>query len=450
MNIPIFITMLFTLQLFYWIVGRRASKNIGGKEDYFLAGKNVRLFPLMMSFLAALVGGGVVLGAAEEAYRFGWAVLLYPFGAALGLIVLGLGVGRRLAGFQVPTIAAIFEVVYESKRLRQAASILSIVTLFMILVAQIIASNKFLVGLGISSPPLFVLFWAFVIFYTAQGGLRAVIATDIVQAALFTIVFIACFLFVVFSNPEGVFVEHPGTISAVSSKLSGWLLMPLLFIVTEQDMGQRCFAGGSPQIISRATFIAGGIMMVICIVPVYFGVLARALNIEIPLGGSVLMAAIVATTSPWIATFVGCAILAAVISTASSLINSISSNIFSDFTEISNIAIVRKITMAISFGAIFSAFFFDNIIDILVQSFELSISCLFVPIAFALFNKKGRFLAALFAFACGGFGFILFRLVPQPIPGEILSIFLSFAGYGFGWMVESRKKIENSLIEEIQ
>src|ERR1700728_3707087 len=108
MSLPIFIFMLFGLQLFYWFVGRRASKGLNTQEDYFLAGKSVKLFPLMMTFLATQVGGGVVLGAAEEAYKFGWPVLFYPLGASLGLITLGLGIGRRLASFQVGTVSQIF------------------------------------------------------------------------------------------------------------------------------------------------------------------------------------------------------------------------------------------------------------------------------------------------------------------------------------------------------
>ena len=248
MNISIFITLLFGLQCFYWVVGKRASRNLGGQEDYFLAGKAVRLFPLMMTFLATQVGGGVVLGAAEEAYRFGWPVILYPFGAALGLILLGAGIGRKLAQFPVTTIAQIFEVVYRSTPLRRIASTLSVISLFMILVAQIIASSKFLVSLGFTNTPLLILFWAIVILYTAQGGLRAVISTDKVQAAFFSFVFLLCFGFVLYSNPSISTLPLPQLehLIPVSSKLCGWLLMPLFFMVIEQDMGQRCFAGASP------------------------------------------------------------------------------------------------------------------------------------------------------------------------------------------------------------
>lgn len=272
MNIYVFIILLFSLQIFYWMVGKKASKNLNTYSDYFLAGKNVRLWPLMMTFLATQVGGGLVLGAADEAYKFGWSVLFYPLGASLGLILLGSGVGHKLSRFKVSTVAQIFEVVYASPTLKKVASFLSVISLFMILVAQIIASSKFLASIGVSNNSLFVAFWAIVIIYTVQGGLRAVISTDIVQALFFSLVFLFCFGFVLFDQPVLSSLQMPEwvMVSSVSSKMCGWLLMPLMFMVIEQDMGQRCFAGDSPKIVSRASLIAGVLTMVICVVPVFF------------------------------------------------------------------------------------------------------------------------------------------------------------------------------------
>lgn len=439
MNISIFVSLLFLLQLLYWIIGRRASKDLNNKEDYFLAGKNVRLFPLTMTFLATQVGGGIILGAADAAYLFGWPVFLYPFGVALGLILLGSGIGRRLAGFQVSTVAQIFEVVYQSVMLRRIASTLSVVSLFMILVAQIIASNKFLVGLGLSNTPLFIAFWAIVIIYTAQGGLKAVISTDLAQATFFSAVFLFCFGYVLYSDSSISSLPLPQleNFTHVSSKLCGWLLMPLLFMVIEQDMGQRCFAGASPKIVSKAALLAGIGTMIICVVPVFFGSLASATGLEIPKGGSVLMASIAKTTNPWITALVGCAILAAIISTATSLINAISSNLSNDFKlpvlqQAGTMRMVQGITCAISIAAIFFAFYFDNIVDLLIQSYELSVSCLFIPIFIALFKKQGNFLAALISMLFGAMGFILFRIAPIDFPKEIASILLSLFGYGCG------------------
>lgn len=436
MNIPLFVSLLFCLQFFYWCVGRHAAKNLAGEKDYFLAGKNVRLFPLMMTFLATQVGGGIVLGAADEAYRFGWPVLLYPLGAAFGLILLGSGLGRKLAAFKVSTVAQIFEVVYDSVGLRKVAATLSVVSLFMILVAQIIASSKFLVSLGIDNSLLFIAFWSIVIIYTSHGGLKSVIATDVVQATFFSMVFLFCFIWVLFSHPSAAAIQMPQVeqFANVSSKLCGWILMPLLFMVIEQDMGQRCFAGASPRIVSQASLLAGICTMVVCVVPVFFGSLCGAADFEVPRGGSVLMTAIEKTTTPWMTALVGCAVLAAVVSTATSLINAISSNISSDFDlslfrRVDSMRLVKIITGIISSGAIFFAFYYDNIVDLLIQSYELSVSCLFVPLLMALLKNRGNFISAFMAILCGAVGFVLFRLYPIHFSKELLSILFSALGF---------------------
>lgn len=441
MNITLFISLLFGLQILYWLVGRRAAKNLQEKQDYFLAGKSVRLFPLMMTFLATQVGGGIVLGAADEAYMYGWPVLLYPMGAALGLILLGLGIGRRLSRFEVTTVAQIFEVVYRSAMLKRVASLLSIISLFMILVAQIIASSKFLASLGFSSIPLFIAFWAIVILYTAQGGLKAVISTDMLQAGFFTLIFLFCFICVAIQDPTTLQLSKIQGFAAVSSKLWGWLLMPLFFMVIEQDMGQRCFAGATPRVVSQASLLAGIGTLLVCVVPVFFGALARAKGLIIPPGASVLMTAVTTMTNPWISAIVGCAILAAIISTATSLINAISSNLANDFNflqRVGRIRLVQAMTGLISIAALLFAFQFNNIVDLLIQSYELSVSCLFVPIFIALFKKEGSFFAALLSVIFGATSFLLLRIYPLDFPKEILSLFLSVIGYICGEIYAKR------------
>lgn len=97
--------------------------------------------------------------------------------------------------------------------------------------------------------------------------------------------------------------------------------------------------------------------------------------------------------------------------------------------------VVKAITCSISFCAIFFAFYFDNIVDVLIQSYELSVSCLFIPVMMALFKKRASFLAACFAIVLGSFGFIIFRIYPIDFPKEIVSILLSLLGYAFGNLV---------------
>ncbi|MFN4174517.1 MAG: sodium:solute symporter family transporter, partial [Parachlamydiaceae bacterium] len=231
MNIPLFIALLFSLQILYWLVGRRSSKEVSEVKDYFLAGKQVAFFPLMMTFLATQVGGGVILGSSDEAYKYGWQVIFYPLGAALGLMLLGSGIGKKLAELPVATVAEIFEWSYGSKTLKKAASLLSVISLFMILVAQIVASSKFLISMGFENRALFILFWAIVILYTTQGGLKAVISTDLVQAAFFSIIFVFATGYVMLDTKV---VSIPlNEMPDIGDKLYGWLLMPLLFMFIE-------------------------------------------------------------------------------------------------------------------------------------------------------------------------------------------------------------------------
>src|SRR4051812_25882927 len=114
MDTTVFVGVLALLQLICLWAGKRASNNLRNQQDYFLAGKEVRFFPLLMTFVATQIGGGLVLGAAQEAYQFGWSVLLYPLGACLGFVVLALGIGKKLARFSVSTVAELLEVVYGS------------------------------------------------------------------------------------------------------------------------------------------------------------------------------------------------------------------------------------------------------------------------------------------------------------------------------------------------
>lgn len=459
MDFALFLFFMFGLQFFYWMIGKRASKELNNQEDYYLAGRGVPFLPLMLTFLATQVGGGTVLGAAEEAYRYGWLVMLYPLGAALGLIGLGCGIGRALASFKVTTVAQILEVVYGSKYLRQYASLLSVLSLFMILVGQIIASHKFLVSLGIINTPLFILFWGIVIVYTVQGGLKAVIATDCAQAAVFSSIFFVVFAFVWWTVPDlpSVSVPTGEELEIVSPKLVGWLLMPLLFMFIEQDMGQRCFAATSRQVVSKSSLCAGIGTLLVCVVPVFLGCYAREQGLEVPPGGSALMTGVAAATNPWLAALAGCAVLAAIISTATSLINAISSNLSSDFelsrlTQANPLSVSKGITALISIGAIFSAFAFDNIVDLLIQSYELSVFSLFVPIAFGLWRKRGHAPSAMLSMAFGTTGFFIFQFVPAPLSKEIICIALSLLGYGCGelWTLASKVYFQEVSYETIE
>lgn len=418
MNIPLFVILIFLLQGACFVVGLISARRERGKAGYFLVSRKMGFVPLTMTLIATLIGGGSTLGAAEEAYRHGWIIILYPLGGSLGFILLASGLSTRLNRYKVSTIAQIMGVAYKSDTLKKVASLLSMIALMAILVGQIIAARKFMHTLGVTSEVLFLGFWAIVILYTAWGGLRAVASTDVLQGLFFIIVFGFCATQVPTENQPHEYIYD-------FNKFCNWLLMPMLFMIIEQDVGQRSFAAVSQKTFSAAAITAAVVSLLISLVPISFGLLAT----EVPLGSSVLITAIM-QLNPIMGAFAGCAILAAIVSTADSEINAISSNLSQDFTAKLPLSTVKGLTIALSCVAFFLSYLFHNIIDVIIVSFELSVYCLFVPIIMALYRTKLPKRAAIVSMIAGGVTFFILKLTGfEAIPHPIVALGASLAGF---------------------
>jgi SSS family solute:Na+ symporter len=371
-------------------------------------------------------------------------------GSALGFLLLALGLGKRMYQFNVSTVAQLFEVVYQSIGLKRIASMLSIISLFMIFVGQVLASKKFLIGIGFDQNLLFAAFWSIVVVYTVMGGLQAVVATDIVQASFFILVFTCSFFFALRSDTYELSTLVSNGLDQTafffdSEKFCGWLLMPLLFMAIEQDMGQRCFAAKSGKTVSLAAASAAILLLTICLIPIFFGIIGKTSELTVENGGSILMAVATKTTNPIFAALIGSAIIAAIISTADSLINAISSNVIQDFNlgfKGQQVLASRLITVIIAVAGFVVSSYFNNIVDILILSYELSISCLFVSVFAAMIRRKGTMLSAALSMALGGLGFILFRAYPIILPKEIASLILSSVGFVVGELIARVLKAE--------
>lgn len=430
MNILFFITLLSSLILASIWLGKRAAAKTKTHEDYFLMGRGIRVIPLAMTLLATQVGGGALMGAAEEAYVRGWSVLFYPLGMVIGLLALGLGYGAKMRALNLTTVPEIFEKIYGSIRLRKIASLLSIASLFFILVGQAIAARKFFFAIGLNGNVLFILFWSVLIIYTVMGGLRAVVNTDILQAGFILAAFgIACFCTWT-QTTSFTAVQTPAVLSQESAPWLTWLLMPFFFMLIEQDMGQRCFAAKNPQTVTVAALLSSLLLLAVSFAPIYFGTLAAKLGIPVEEGSSVLVTSVKAFTNPLIAAVLICAILMAIVSTADSLLCSISSNIACDFTFFKRSLLAsRAITCFAGLATLILAFFFNNVVSMLMFSYELSVQVLFVPVTMAVLSKNPHKHAAIASLLAGFACFVLFRIGSPPFPKEILSPLISFAAF---------------------
>ncbi len=163
----------------------------------------------------------------------------------------------------------------------------------------------------------------------------------------------------------------------------------------------------------------------------------KKLGVNVVAGSSVFMDVMQILTNPTLAAFIACAVLMAILSTAISLLNAVSSNLSQDFDldamkGLQGLQFSRRITAGIGVLAVGGSFYMGEIVDLLIQSYELSVYCLFVPVFLALFKSKGHTLSAWLAFIFGCIGFCLTRFIFFGIPKEVIGLLISAIGYVLG------------------
>ncbi len=108
MNTLLFFAVFAALALFYTILGLLASTRVNTTTDYFLAGRDLGLFPVTMTLVATQIGGGMLLGTSENAYLYGLYGLLYTVGIVLGFLMLAAGFASKLQSLNVATSTEVF------------------------------------------------------------------------------------------------------------------------------------------------------------------------------------------------------------------------------------------------------------------------------------------------------------------------------------------------------
>ena len=442
MNPVLFISIFSLLTIFYFILGLTASKKVKTVGDYFVAGRSLGFMPVTMTLVATQIGSGMLLGTAQQAYEVGLYGLMYTVGMSIGFLILGCGLAGKLQSFKVMTTAELFKTKYNSIFLKRFAAFLAAITMCGLLIGQIIGSKAIITGLGIGNEWIFLSFWLLVIAYTMIGGLHAVVLTDMYQVCYILIVFGAIFLYSLFFDPTQVFSsEAIGSFSQgdlSSSTLMAIVLMPALFSLFEQDLAQRFFASRTKKIAMVSALCASGIMIAFSLVPIYFGMYAKLNNLVVPTGGSPLIPTISALTNEFIVVLAVCGLIAAITSTADSLLNAVTSNIVIGF-GIAETASTKKrllisqiVTLATGAAALIASYWVtQDIIGVMISSYELSVSCLLVPLLFAYFGKNLKKSSAFLSVFFGLAGFILFRIWPIPMK-EIAALGLSLTGYLIG------------------
>ena len=204
---------IYLLGVFFlaWLSSRvrRRREFIG---EYFLGSRNLGLWAFALTFAATSASGGSFMGFPSLVYTHGWVLALwiasYMLVPLVGMGLLGKRVNRLARQSGAVTIPDLIKARFKSETVGMLATLLVLFFMFFYLLAQFKAGSKIMttlledvatyqsavnaVGNAIDGLPwignaepdyvLCLLVFAFsVIVYTAFGGFRAVVWTDVMQ-----------------------------------------------------------------------------------------------------------------------------------------------------------------------------------------------------------------------------------------------------------------------------
>lgn len=389
-------------------IGITTARQVRTSVDYTLAGRNVRWPALLATTAATMVGGGMSIGFVTLVYTIGVAGALVTIGAYISLIVTGLWIAPRLRGLNLTTVGDYFELKF-GKLARLVAVLITINTMFLAVVAQMVAMGKITnTIIGVPYGVALLIGATVTIFYSTAGGLRAVIKTDIIQFIILVIGFGSAAVILI--------TQHGGPLSLVEKvdpkhfQITGvWSTTRVLTFFFTVLLGEmlaapfvaRCFISNS---IKGARWGVGGAgIFLLLFLPLVTLVLGTAAVADPDVNQAVLMAegdAQVAfptlmrdTFHPIFAGVMIAAIIAAVMSSADSCLSCLATVAMEDIyrqikPKASDGRLLRVAQMTTFFTGITTAicaYFFSDIITIIEFMYDFWGSVIVLPFLIGTF-----------------------------------------------------------------
>lgn len=438
-----------------FMVGVVSVRFVKNTEDYLLAGRRLGWVLATAALAATHFGGGFVIGTGAWAYERGLSGVAYAIGVGASLLVLAVVAAGRMRRLGLVTVPDYLEHRYQSRTVRMLGALLSLLAIIGILGAQIWASQGALSLLGLNPTVAALVASGAFITYTAISGLWGATLTDVLQLA---VIFIGIPLValggleaaggwasvqaqVLETSPElaaeGYFhwVGDHGLLLAVA------VIPTIMYTLIGQDFYQRLFAAKSDRIAIVAAVLAGTLLMAYATFPAITGIVARALFSDTIEPSQAIAMVIGEVLGPWSGAIVLGAIIAAILSTADSLLIAGSAHVTHDILEKGlgwtvpekyALWVARLSTVLIGLVALILALNVQAIIELLLMSYTMYAAGVFIPVLLGLYWSKGSRLGALAGILIGSTASILVATEAvsiEPWPPIIIGAMASLLSY---------------------
>ncbi len=238
-----FIVLLFIYLSILVIMGIFDIKKAKTFNDFAVAGKKQKSFPVIMSILATVIGASTTIGIADTTEQIGFPAVWWLWFGSLGLILQSIFISKKVRSLNADTLPSVAGITV-NKAAEIALGIIIVIAWVGVIAGQLVAMNGLVTFLlGKNSKIIFIIIAISVILYTTVGGQISVIKTDIIQFIIIGISVIATFIYLYF------FAAKAGTSGTYDFSLVNEKYRPISLVTQFFIIGGVYFLG--PDIMSR-------------------------------------------------------------------------------------------------------------------------------------------------------------------------------------------------------
>lgn len=427
-------------------IGASASR-IKGLEDFHLAGRGLKLLLLTGTFCATIVGASATLGMAGLGFSKGLPGAWWMLSGTAGLLCLAAFFAERARATGCSTLPELLGSFY-GERARAAAALLIAVSWIGVIAVQIVASGKVLSAVFGGSELLFMAACTAVfVLYTAHGGQKSVVRTDLVQFLI-----IIAGMVVLFSRALAVAGSGPliGQGFPVSAEMGGADVVSMILVVGSAyligpDIFSRLFSAHSPKEAKISAALSALILIPLAFLITSLGVFSRFLYPAVS-PEQAIPVLLTGLLSPWAEGLVAAALLAAFMSSADTSLMTATSILSLDLYKKVNpeaspsrmMKVSRMIVLVIGVAALVLAVSLPTIIQTLLIAYSIFTGGLLMPVIAGFYRERLGLTpsGALFALVGGG-GTAVLMGQRYPLLGFVVSAALLFS---VSWLERLRWK----------
>lgn len=336
-------TVRIVMAILYFVVligiGTYVGKKTKSSSDFATAGRRIGMFVAMCTIVASEWGGGNVMGTASDAYAYGISAYIFPVSMGIGITLLGLLLAKQYWSIEEVSMVGYIRKRY-SRRNQLLATVLMLFSIMLVTGSQFKAGGALASTLFGISPTLAIILFALVVcIYTSLGGLLAVAYNDTFNLILGAAGLILCLVFGL--NTVGGFsgIAASMTPERMDPRPFGswiwaidYLASSTFVMLAVPELIQRIWACKTPKVAQRASVVGGIVYILLGMVSLALGLIAYVVVPGIE-PGMAMPAVILKVLPNLLGSFVVLSILAALVSTADTMLLICSTMIVEDLIK---------------------------------------------------------------------------------------------------------------------